>query len=75
MKKSIIILLMISVFSTAHACISCVFAIGAVTGYVFNNAVHTKDSRDTQERDRGCRSQIYTYDNNGRVKSVECIRD
>lgn len=75
MKKSIIILVMISMFSMAHACISCVFAIGAVTGYVFNNAVHNKDSRDNEDKDKGCRSQIYTYDNNGRVKSVECIRN
>lgn len=77
MKKAIIILIMTSMFSMVHACISCVFAIGAVTGYVFNNAVHNPDNRDYRhnDRDRGCRSQIYTYDNNGRVKSIECIRD
>lgn len=77
MKKTIIILIMTSMFSMAHACISCVFAIGAVTGYVFNNAMHSTDNRDykNSDRDRSCRSQIYTYDNQGKVKSVECIRD
>ena len=62
---------MLSIFNSAQACISCIFVIGAVTGYVFNSASHSKDARDKD----GCKSQVYNYDKSGKIKSIECVKE